>query len=63
MDDYSEEDETKGQQVKRMVEEGFSSVQRESLRVEIVKDRPGFTKIRIVRKMKERTDGEKVSPA
>lgn len=63
MDEIPEEKETKGQEVKRLVEEGFSAVQRESLRVEIVKDRPGFTKIRIVRMIKERTDGEQVSPA
>lgn len=63
MDDNIPVQETKGQAVKRMVEASFSPVQRDSLRVEIVKDNPALTKMRIVRKIPVRTDGGQGSSA
>ncbi len=48
---------TKGEQVKLGIEEAWSPAQRASLRVHIVKDSRGLTKLRITRKIQGRSGG------
>jgi len=49
--------ETKGQEIKRLVEEGLSPALRERFEVDIVKDSSLLTKVRIRAKLPVREDG------